>query len=224
MPILKTVSFNQNSGSPQAIATYDPELAAILGGCEVPTGNIGEYRTNQGGYNTVRDIVNSYNNHQYAITTFRSGAAAGYYSGPAVCCQADGSSYHVDAVAAHFYYSRETAGVPDLSVGPIAFPSTAVDGERLLLEVVTVGADRVLRVYKNTLATPLVFDFIDEYTDVAANNPHFTGSAGFFGYDNAAGSGYGTGAWEGGDYAAAGGGYPEAPAPNRVSNMTYLRM
>lgn len=210
--------FNQNSGSSQAIATYSANWTICDGSINIPTGNLSKYLAASGGENTAYWNAESLSADQYSQVIFGQSAANGYYGGPACRIQSGAVTYYrIDAVLSEYYVTKYLAGSGSTLAGPVSISGAAV-GEKLRLEVTTVGGNAVLKILKNTIAAPTVFTQVGgDITD--SSSPILTaGFAGCGGYDPHSTS-YGIGSWESGSLG--GGGGTDQPARRRFGGILH---
>lgn len=199
-------AFNQNTGSAQAIATYSSNWAVMVGGFTIPTGNVGEYRSNTSNDNLARWTGPTPSGNQEAITTVTSGQQAhGNYSGPAIGLSSvavDG--YALIATGADYYVGKFTAGVEaDFPGFPLSWSPALALGDRLKLSKTVSGSTVTLKVWKALAASPTSFTQVgSDITD--ASSAYTTGTYGIYGNGDAASGGFGAGPWTGNDLSAGG--------------------
>jgi hypothetical protein len=202
-----TDSFNQNTGSGQAIATYSANWAATLGGFTIPTGNISQYRSNTSSQdNLARWTGTLPSGDQEAIVTVTASWVTNHYiAGPAIglsSIAADGYAFACDNGS--YFAGKWTAGAEvDIGSGSL----TVAAGDRLKISKTVVSTTVTIKIWKALAASPTVFTQVGgNLTD--ASSAYTAGTYGIYGYSDAASSGYGAGPWDGNDLAAAGGSAP----------------
>lgn len=187
MALPATDSFAQSTGSPVALTTYSGNWTILEGGILVQSGT-GIFYGTAGDHNTARWNADVFAADQYAQVRFTASMiSAGVYAGPAVRCQSGANtSYHLDCNGSNYYLSKCVAGSDSSLVSAESMSLAA--GDVVRLEVTTVGADVVLKVFRALNATPTTFvQFGTDYTDTAAASPILTaGYGGIFTYSNAA--------------------------------------
>jgi hypothetical protein len=208
-PFAASDSFNQNTGSGQAIATYSSNWAATLGGFTIPTGNISQFRSNTAGDNLARWTGTLPSGDQEAIVTVTaSWVTAGWYAGPSIGLAsgaADGYAWGAKVGSSPDYFvGKWTAGVEaDLSTGSLS----CVAGDRLKISKTVSGGTVTIKIWKALAASPTSFSQVgSNITD--ASSAFTAGTYGIYGNNDAASGGFGGGPWDGNDLAGAGSSAP----------------
>ncbi len=197
--------FNQNTGSNQAIATYSPNWAVPLGGFTIPTGNLGQFRSNTSGFNLARWTGTTPSGDHEAIVTFTtSWNASGDYAGGAIGLSSvavDG--YALIASKTDYFVGKFTAG-SEADIGSGTWTLALAVGDRIKISKTVSGGTVTLKVWKALAATPTIF--VQDGSDVVDSSSAYTaGTYGIFGNENGSSGNYG-GPWDGNDLGGGGGG------------------
>jgi hypothetical protein len=182
-----TDTFQQTSGSAQAIATYNASYVAAAGGFSVPN-NAGYVEATTGGIdNIARWDGDTPNADQMVWVVMGSNIASGYWIGPVGRLQ-------TGAVTGYAFYSngasnelhRFVSGSPTLLESPSA---TWASGDVCRMKVTGTGATVTITIEKALAASPTSFSTVVTHNDTTGNRVTTAGRGGFIGYGNMSGAG-----------------------------------
>ncbi len=196
-------SFNQNTGSGQAIATYSSNWAATLGGFTIPTGNVSQFRSNVSSQDNLARWTGTLpsGDQEAIVTVTASWVASTGYIGPAIGLASGAASGYAwgakVGTSPDYFVGKWTAGSEvDLSTGSLS----CATGDRLKISKTVSGSTVTIKIWKALAASPTSFSQVgSNITD--ASSAYTAGTYGIYGYSDAASSGYGGGPWDGNDLA-----------------------